>query len=63
MQIGSEIEPTKSWLIVESDCCDKAIHISKDINPKISTFKQQHKSKRYLDAALGTSQFRDQCQY
>ena len=39
-------EPTKSLLIVKSDCCNKAIHTFKD--------------KRHLGVALGTSQFRDE---
>ena len=48
-------EPTKSWLIVKSNCSDKAIHIVKDTNIQITT-----QGKRHLDAALGTSQFRDE---
>ena len=49
-------EHTKSWLIVKTNCSDKAILIFKDTNSQITT-----QGKRYLGVALGTSQFRDEC--
>ena len=48
-------EPTKSWLIIKSNCSDKAIHIFKDTNIQITT-----EGTRHLGAALGTNQFRDE---
>ena len=42
-------------MIAKSNCSDKAIHIVKDTNIQITT-----QGKRHLDAALGTSQFRDE---
>ena len=57
MQIRSEIgyfsEQTKSWLIVKSNCSDKAIHIFNDANIQITTQGRGH-----LRAVLSTSQFR-----
>ena len=29
-KFGYLLEPTKTWLIIKSDCSDKAIHIFKD---------------------------------
>ena len=46
-------EPTKSWLIVQSDCSDKAICIFKDTNIQATA-----QGKRHLGTAHGTSQFR-----
>ena len=48
-------EPKKSWLIVKSDCLDKAIHIFNNTNIQITT-----QGKWHLGAALGTSQFRNE---
>ena len=48
-------KPITSWLIVKSNCSDKAIDISKDTNIQITT-----QGKRHLGTALGTSQFRDE---
>ena len=48
-------EPKKSWLIVKSDCFDKAIHVFNDTNIQITT-----QGRRHLGAALGTSQFRNE---
>ena len=50
-KFGHFPEPTKSWLIVKSDCPDKAIHIFKDTNIQITI-----QGKRHLGAALGTNQ-------
>ena len=47
-------EPKKSWLIVKSDCFDKAIHVFNDTNIQIIT-----QVRRHLGAALGTSQIRN----
>ena len=48
-------EPKKSWLIVKSDCFDKAIHVFNDTNIQITT-----QGRRYLGTALGTSQLRNE---
>ena len=48
-------EPTKSWLIVKSDCSGKAIHIFNDTNIQIT-----RQGRRHLGAALDTSQFRNE---
>ena len=42
-------------MIVKSDCFDKAIHIFNDTNIQITI-----QGRRYLGAALGTSQFRNE---
>ena len=55
VQIRSKIQ-LFSWLIVKTNCSDKAILIFKDTNSQITT-----QGKRYLGVALGTSQFRDEC--
>ena len=47
-------EPAKSWLIVTSDCSNKAIHIFKDTDIQLTA-----QGKRHLGAALGMSQFKD----
>ena len=47
-------EPIKSWLIVKSDCFDKAIHVFDDTNVQIT------QSRRHLGAALDTSRFRNE---
>ena len=49
------VEPKKSWLIVKSDCFDKAIHVFNDTNIQITA-----QGRGYLGAALGTSQFRNE---
>ena len=48
-------EPKKSWLIVKSDCFDKAIHVFNDTNIQITT-----QGRRHLGVVLGTSQFRNE---
>ena len=47
-------EPSKLWLIVKSNCSDKAVHMLKDANIQITT-----QGKRHLGAALVTRQCRD----
>ena len=53
-KFGYFSEPTKSWLIVRSDCSGKAFRIFKHTNIQLIT-----RGKKHLGAALGTSQFRD----
>ena len=48
-------EPKKSWLIVKSDCFDKAICVFNNTNNQITT-----QGRRHPGAALGMGQFRNE---
>ena len=46
-KFGYFLQPKKSWLIVKSDCFDKAIHVFNDTNIQIATQGRRHLGARY----------------